>query len=111
MRPIVILLTVAGLELSGQFMHARCYPGVLEEFVAQQKPDAPDSVAAGDKALYFFLINQLAVSYQSFVSDARAWIVSADIAGSVLSETHAARFLRHLDYNNMGSGRSSDRWT
>ena len=49
-----------------------------------------DSISQRDKSLYFFLVNQVALTYQFCASEHHAWNITADITGSFYSELHDA---------------------
>jgi len=49
---------------------------------------ATDSLSGSDKTIYFFLVNQVALTYQFCVSEHHAWNISADVTGSVSTESH-----------------------
>jgi hypothetical protein len=46
-----------------------------------------DSVDHNSKAIYFYLINQVALTYQSQLSHDLFWTISADVSGSKSSQT------------------------
>jgi len=77
-------------------------PFVLIPFMVRaqnsETPASPttDSLSQTNKSIDFFLVNQLAFGYRCFVSDNRAWSVSADLSGSASSESREATPARQV---------------